>query len=526
MKDILNHCIFLSTIILLTFFAYSNVLYGDPQFDDEHYIFEDPLLRSPHAFRDLNIWEAFISGVRPVTAFTFSLNYYLWGRDTFSYHITNLLIHLINGALVYILIYMTLRTLEVRGKWIAFFTALLFSIHPIQTESVSYMVQRGESLSSMFYLISMIAFIVGGRRQEAGGIYLQPLSSIVFIAGFFLALGSKEVAVTLPVIAFLYGLYFLDRKGLWKRLAVPGTLILAGLIISIFKLTTLGEHTSAGYHLREFTAWEYLFTQFSVMVGYLRLLVLPIGQSIDHVYPISRAFWEGGTIASFALLSSVLLLAFILRRRWREGSFFILWFFVTLLPTSSILPLKDVFVEHRLYLPSVGIFFIFASGMVRMAEVLKGRLSKGGLITILLSVSISCSLLAATYNRNRIWSSRLAMWQDVVKKSPHNARGWNNLGNCYLLKGNYKDALRAYLTSLDLAVANIELYYNMGLTLENLGMRDIAKDFFIIFVKNGPEGYKKEIGELTLRYDIRADTPMPDIRRMKQRAKEAISGTG
>ena len=141
------HLLFLAITAIITVFAYSNVLHGDPQFDDEQYIFEDPLLKSPAAFKGRSISALFLSGARPVTAFTFSLNYHFWGRDTYSYHLTNLLIHLLNGILVYIFIYMTLKMPSVRERysgnahWTAFFTALLFSIHPIQTQAVSFIVQ-------------------------------------------------------------------------------------------------------------------------------------------------------------------------------------------------------------------------------------------------------------------------------------------------------------------------------------------------------------------------------------------------
>jgi tetratricopeptide (TPR) repeat protein len=184
-----------------------------------------------------------------------------------------------------------------------------------------------------------------------------------------------------------------------------------------------------------------------------------------------------------------------------------LWFLIILLPTSSILPIKDVFVEHRLYLPSLGVFFIFASGMIILLERLKKKTFYLAFISLFIIV---CTLFGATHNRNRIWNSRLAMWEDAVMKSPRSARAWHNLGNCYLLKKDYRKALEAQLKAWDLAAPAIELYYDIGLSLENLGMKSLAKDFFIPFVKYAPADYDREKKAMAFKYDITGDTALPD----------------
>lgn len=600
-RGMLNHLAFLLVIIVMTFAAYARVLHGELLFDDRSIILTNPLLQSPYAFSDLNLWDAFKSGLRPVTAFTFSLNYYLFGKDPFSYHLTNLIIHIINGILVYVFIYITLvqdsvspttpaptyqggEKWGVRRQWIAFLTALLFSIHPIQTESVSYIYQRAESLSSMFYLVSIIAFIVGSQ-----GLRIKVLCYLIFILGFVLAMGSKEIAVTLPLAALLYGIYFFEKKGLWKRVAVPVTLIFSGLAVAAIRMTSLRENLSAGYSLSEFTLWEFILTQFSVILSYMRLLIFPFGQNIDPVYPISRSLFEIKTIFSITLLLLPLSLAWIFFRRWRTGSFFILWFFVTLSPSSSILPLRDLLAEHRLYLPSIGVFFILSSAMVYLSNLWLGKMKKGVIIPLSLTIFLLLSGLfwTVTYNRNRYWTSELAMWQDVIKKSPRNQRGYNNLaraynekglhdkaienylisikikqddpvvhrylgiayndkgltdkaiehyriaislkpdyaeahnnlGSCYLLKGEYKNALIEYLETLSIDPNNFETYYNAGLSLKNLGMTDLAREFFVLFVKTGPEDYSDEKRKLSFEYNITGNTALPDLRLLIQSAK-------
>jgi len=522
------HLLFLALTAVVTVFAYSNVLHGDPQFDDEQYIFADPLLKSPGAFKGRSISALFLSGARPVTAFTFSLNYHFWGKDTYSYHLTNLFIHLLNGMLVYIFIYMTLNMASVRGRyagkahWIAFFTSLLFSIHPIQTQAVSYIVQRGESLASMFYLLSMVFFVLAAKA----GPLKRSIYLVLFVAGFVLGLGSKQIAVTLPLVALLYGIYFFEKRGLWKKLLLPVLMLMSGLVFSVYTLLFLGKSTHAGYNIRDLTALEYLFTQFRVVFTYLGMLFLPVGQSIDHLYPVSRGFWEFPTLLGFSVIALLLAGAVIFYKKWRTGSFFILWFFIILLPSSSIVPLKDVIFEHRVYLPSLALYFILAGSMVTLFEWIKSRGSSRAAVAACLvaMMSVATLLFAATYHRNTIWNSRLAMWRDVVRKYPENPRGHHNLANCYFIKGDYENALRYYLSSLNLAVANMELYYNVGLIFESMGMRGLAKDFFTFFVKYSGGDYSGLVQELSARYGLNEKSAVPDIVQLKKKAVNAYYG--
>lgn len=517
--------LYLSIITALTLLVYSNVLHGEPQFDDEHYIFSEPLLQSPYSFINLDMFQSFASGMRPVTAFTFSLNHYFGGADTFSYHLTNLIIHTLNGIMVYVLIYMTLQSSTLTNRYshnnskIALLTSLLFLIHPIQTESVSYIYQRAESLSSLCYLASLLSFILAVRSES-------PKRAAAFLAlfsgGFIIALGSKEIAVTLPLVAFLYGMFFLKREGVWKKVALPGFLIVAGIVIAAHRILILGKNTSAGFHL-QFTMQEYLLTQLRVIVTYLRLLMFPVQQNIDYDHPIYRSLLNGEVIMSLIFLLAVLSASIIIYKKQRAASFFILWFFIILFPSSSILPLKDVIVEHRLYLPSVGLFFILSSSLVILSDNLNKRFDKRVFfrLTVFSIFLMIFTLSASTYHRNNIWKSRIAMWQDVVKKSPRKSRPHNNLGNCYLLAGNYKNAIREFITSIDINPGIMETYYNIGLSFENLGMSGLAKEFYTVYAKYGTanDGIARK---LSVRYNIDSNTPVPDIDLVKEKARETV----
>lgn len=473
-----GHWVFLCIITLLTVSVYYNTLHGELQFDDRSLLFSippNPAHQSPYAFKEINLWHAFKSGARPVTTFTYSLNYFIWGGDVFSYHLANLFIHLLNSVLVYALVCITIKD---NAQRIAFLTALLFSIHPIQTQSVSYIYQRTESLSAMFYLVSLLSFITASRYNGLKKI----LFMMLFVLGFILALGSKETAITLPAIAFLYGIYFFERKGLWKNLLVPGSLIIAGGFIAATRGLAPDKYSSAGYNLPDFNAWEYLLTQFSAVAAYLRLLIFPVGQSIDHLYPISRSFWEAGTVTGFALLAIIFFMALFLRKKWRAGSFFIIWFFITISPTSSILPIRDVFVEHRLYLPSLGVFFVFASGVAWVYRLNDKKKE----IVAFLSVIIAALLWTATYHRNNLWDSRLAMWQDAARKYPGKPRAHYWLGFAYSGHGLLEKALEHYLTALRLDPYDTEVHTRLAELYVKKGRFDKAIEHYEFLLKAEP----------------------------------------
>lgn len=514
--------LYLSIITVLTLLVYSNVLHGEPQMDDV-YVFENAELRSPFTLLDRDIYKSFLSGGRPLTALAFSLNHYMWGRETFSFHLTNLIIHILNGILVFVLVRSTLKLTDGghsnNPDIIAFFTALLFSIHPVQTESVSYIYQRAESLSSLFYLTSLISFIRGYQAESIGKkIVYQGL----FFASFIISLLCKEIAITLPLIAFLYGLYFFRGDRVWRNIALPGALILAGIAITALKLNSIQGNPNVGYQLKEYTAWEYLLTQLNVIVHYLRLIIFPINQNLDYDYPATKTFFEAGTFMSFALLFSMICLAMSLRKRQRSISFFILWFFITLSPSSSIIPLSDACVEHRLYLPSIGIFFISSLAMVRLSGMLKTASSSRHLTLAVCILCVLTFLSAATYHRNLIWKSRLAMWKDVVRKSPKKGRAHNNLASIYSMTGDQKSAIREYLTALTLTPGNTETYYNLGSIFEGFGMLDLARDFYIVFVKYDTN-HPQAVVEIKTRYNISEGTQEPDVLSLKKRTIDAYN---
>ncbi|MBI3755106.1 MAG: hypothetical protein HY265_02970 [Deltaproteobacteria bacterium] len=381
-------------IAILTFLVYSNTFYASFHFDDTPSIVEN------YTIRNLSNVPSMLFSNRGITMATFAVNYAIGGLNVVGYHIVNLAIHITNGILIYFLVFLTLiriDSLKERAKKIAIYSALLFAVHPIQTQAVTYIVQRMEILASMFMLIGLLFVIKGAEAQKASArILLYGVVAVSYYMGFY----SKEIAITLPAIIFLYDYCFLancDMKKVIERLPLYLVLIAMLAFFTTRTLTGLQETPggSAGFNVQSISAKEYLFSQFNVLIYYIALLFVPVNQNLDYDFPISKGLFEvplvkEGTVLNIPIpppiVSLIILLAiigfavYLLTQRAQRISpygrliaFFILWFFIILSPTSSFVPIIDVIFEHRLYLASVGFFVIFSFAFDSVFEYLGKR---------------------------------------------------------------------------------------------------------------------------------------------------------
>lgn len=389
------HCVRIAVIALITFLAYSNSFDSAFHFDDYSSIITHPYIKSINNIPYFFYYNGAPLLGRPVTMATFAVNFEIGGLDPFSYHFMSFFIHLANAILVYILLLLTLKN-RVNGYInISLFIALMFAVHPIQTQAVTYIVQRAEILSSFFYLLSLVMFIKARAiSNQQSAVSDQQLKShatrytlyAVSILSAVFAMGSKEIAVTLPAVILLYDFFFLsdgDIKTLSGRWAVH-LLFFMTLIPLIYFMgvsqikwfastdaVQLPPTAIIDAETNSISRHEYFLTQFRVIWTYIKLLILPINQNLDYNYGLSRGlltplttlFGGIGIIAFFGL-------AVFLFKRQRVISFFILWFFLILAPTSSVALLPDVIFEHRMYLPSLGYFVIFALGVFKVSEII------------------------------------------------------------------------------------------------------------------------------------------------------------
>ena len=512
-------------ILVVGFCVYSNTFYVPFFFDDEPNIVKHPLIRDFRYFVDTPPLEGGaikdFFRTRYVGYFSFAINYALNGLDVTGYHVFNLLIHLANALLVYWLLILTFRTPFFAGheggdaggvlgppRVVALFAALLFVSHPVQTQAVTYVVQRFASLATLFYLLSLVMYIkwrlvsqAAGYRDREGEQGRTGRSSsrvqryalyAVSLVSAVLGMKTKEVVFTLPIMTALYEFFFFRGK-VKKRLLFVAPLSLTMLIVPLTLLGQKGALASARYvdeslkigASQEISRWDYLLTQFRVVITYLRLLVFPVRQNFDYDYPVYHSFLVPAVFFSFLCVFLVLVLGIylLLRSSRTEGSdrywfrlaaFGIFWFFVTLSVESSVIPLADVIFEHRVYLPSVGFFVALLSAV----EIAMNRLERRGFFVRKAAaaglVLIVAALSVAAFARNAVWGNKVVFWADTAEKSPLKARPHLALGTALDEQGKLSEAFKEYEIALKLDPRDSEPYKGMGNIYFKLGRFDEA----------------------------------------------------
>jgi len=496
-------CLGIISIVFMGILLYSHILHAPFVFDDYSSIIENESIRSISELLK-NIYNN-----RYLPLLSFALNYVAGGLNPFGYHLINNLIHIFNALLLYYIVIFTFKTPYFKSYsdkanpyFVAFSSAFIFISHPVQTQAVTYIVQRSTSMATMFYLLSLFMYIKwrliksqpphpslplegGGTGRNLQTRRLKPaathyiLYAISFISAI-LAMKSKEIAFTLPLVIVLYEFFFFGKTLNWKRFFYLFPILLTILIIpfSILNIKGYGESIVQGIdiHSREtvnISRTDYLITQIRVGMTYLRLLVFPVNQNFDYDYPVFHSVLNPEVFLSFLLLLLLFGIAVFLfyasritHHALRLVAFGIFWFFITLSVESSIIPIRDVINEHRLYLPSIG---FFVACVEALDQTITEKKIKIGIIAVLVLI-----LSLNTYNRNSIWKDPQTLWQDVINKSPNNARAYNNLGVVFKDRGEFDKAIEQFEKSLNANRNYTAVYFNLGDVQYRLGNYDNA----------------------------------------------------
>lgn len=464
-----------AVVLCLGILIYSNSFHNSFHFDDY------PEIVNNAAIKNLADWQKiFDSGTtRFVTYYSFAVNYHYGDLDVFGYHVVSLLIHVGVSFLVWRL------TLFIADPWTAFFAALIFLSHPVQTQPVNYIYQRSELLLAFFYLGSLIFYIkarIIGNEAPRSQIskYCYAASLVMMVLSLF----CKETAVSLPLSIFLYELYFLRNRGGFKwQMVLPFFTIPVLLPLVWFRgdfealthLKSTVEQYASGMSVE-----QYFLTQLKVVVTYIQLLFIPVHQTVEYDYPWAKSFFELPVILSSVFLGLVLTGAVKLYKRFPVMSFGIFWFFITLLPDSSFWPNHDVIFEHRLYLPMAGFSILMASAL--------GHILKDKKILIGVSVLLVALYSMMTFQRNKVWRDELSLWDDAVRKSPQSARAHLNRGAAYQKRGDLDRALADYNMAIGLGSVSFEVLSNRGAIFRDKGEFDLALANFNLAIKSN-SGY-------------------------------------
>ncbi len=509
-------------IVLATAIAFSSSFAGCFVFDDSIAIVENPTIRQLWP-----LWPTLypprqgetVTG-RPLLNLSLAINFAISGYQVWSYHATNLAIHILGALLLFGVLRRTFLLPAMRNRWgtaavpLAFVIVVLWAIHPLQTESVTYIVQRAESLMGLFYFLTLYCFIRGaewdstifasakigtvptirgasvegsGARGQGSGVragsssfILPPVAWYVgSVSACLLGMATKEVMISAPLIVLLYDRTFCagSFREAWRRryglyLALAGTWLLLGWLVF-----AMGDVRSTAESLaEEFTWWSYLWTQPGVIIHYLRLALWPSELCLDYGWPVART-------AADVLLPAIVVVglfvatvgALVQRPAW---GFLGVCFFAILAPTSSFWPIGQAAFEHRMYLPLAAV----AAGVV-VGGFLAGQwLARRGIIplpilqatggTLVMFASIAFGFL--TFQRNLDYQSELAIWKDTVAKVPGNGRVHLNLGNALTALGQMEGAITEYRTALEIQPNYAEAHHNFGVALYKQGHLDEA----------------------------------------------------
>ena len=451
-------------ILLSGTVAYHNSLGGPFIFDDQFRIVENARLR--------HLWppEALIAGsLRPVVDLSLAVNYALGGLDVRGYHLVNLAIHLGAALLLFGVVRRTLILPRLAARfggaspWLAACVAILWVVHPLQTQSVTYTIQRAESLAGLWYLLTLYAVIRAATAR-------RPTNwSSTAVLACALGMATKPVMVTAPLLVLWYDRTFLSgsvgralrrSRGLYAGLAA--TWLVLGAVLMSPELARL----SAGFRLRTLTLLEYAGSQPGVILHYLRLACWPHPLVFDYDWPLAH----GAAIARPALLLGAMVLAVGWALR-RAPAFGFLGFACLLLlaPSSSVMPIRDLAMEHRMYLPLAPLMVLAVLGAHAALRRLPSSTALRRAIGAGLMVAIAVTFTGLTIRRNADYASEEAMWRDTIQQRPANPRAHTNLGAVLAAQGRMDEAIAHDTEALRLDDAYAEAHSNLAAALVGRG---------------------------------------------------------
>ncbi len=477
--------------------AYANSFAGVFLFDDRLHILDDD--------RRLTtlwpLWDA-LTRRRPVVDYSLALNRTLHGDTPWGYHAVNVTIHLLAALTLMGIVRRTLllcgpgsqpsvcgpgsqpslcgtgfQPVKARNddrshrstSFVALVIAAVWAVHPLQTQSVTYLVQRAESLMGMFYLLTIYVVLRAAQSRRAR---LWFVAAVIFCA---LGMGSKAVMVTAPIVILFYDRVFLSgswaalfrkRWGLYLGLATTWSVLwITGTGPAVLNPATV--HSNVGFSFKGISPFDYALTQCGVLITYMRMCVWPHPLCLDYAWPVARSaglwFFPG-----LVILSMLACVVWLMRRRpglgFVAGSFFIL-----LSPTSSIVPIRDPFFEHRMYLPLAAIIVLLViiarAALQRLVtlRIMRPRIATSA--ATVAAVVVSASLGYATVRRNADYHGESDMWKDVLRKQPHSVRAAENYGTALLAEHRVEEALPALAKAVRVNPRSVEAQNGYGFAL-------------------------------------------------------------
>lgn len=501
-------------IVLLT--IYSNSFDCAWHLDDFHNITNNPNIHLESL--DWHEIKKSFSGIRenginrPLSFFTFALNYYFHQDKVLGYHVVNLFIHFLTT----IFLFLTIRQAIIAANTcqfnksnnfqIALLASLIWAIHPIQLTAITYIVQRMASLAGLFSIICLYFYLLGRAKKSAKKTTCFSLSLIAA----FLAFASKENTIILPLIILAAELIIIQEFTIKTLKANYRLSILSGFAVLQFLIMQDFDNLLAGYNSRPFTIEERILTQPRVIFKYLGMLFLPIDQNFALLHDVdySKSLLQPiTTIISAVALLAIFILALLKAHKFPLIAFGFIFFLLNHVVESSIIPLEMIF-EHRNYLPSMFIFVLPAIILVRTYQCLSD--SKVIKCIYLLLISIIFLLVShTTYARNQTFKNELSLWLDNNNKYPNLIRTYIALGNAYYMNNDLPKAIGITKIGLDKVdyfgekKHAAKLLHNLGIQFWTFKQPNYGAAFLLEAVKVDPKNAESYLMLAKIKSDLK-----------------------
>ena len=474
--------LFLLLIVMLGFIVYSNALGGAFIWDDEGLVKNNTTLRSFSSFPaiftrpigDQELRENY--SYRPLQMFSYMVDYSLWKLNPLGYHLTNVILHILAAVCLLFLVNL------IFGDWLlSLWSALLFTLHPIQTEAVTYISGRADSLALVCMILCLYFYI---KQLQTGRMMLLFLMCISYV----FALLSRESSLILPASALIYH-YTFKKKIKWQPFS--GLLVITFLYIflrfSYFQAFLPHQDCPT-------TILQRLPGFLVAVTNYLRLLIVPFGLHMEYGNRLFSFAYPKAIIGGLIVVASVI---YALRKRGRNPLVFfaISWFFITLLPQANLYPVNAYMAEHWLYIPSIGFFLLVAYLLRTLYNT--DNLKKVAIVSIILLLTMY-SLL--TIKQNSYWRDPIGFYERTLEYAPQSDRVYSNLANLYRDRGQDAQAIMLYRKAIEIDPTIPQTYYNLGNVYRESGKNEQAIPLYEKAIELNPE-YVKAYNNLALSLD-------------------------
>jgi tetratricopeptide (TPR) repeat protein len=491
--------IYFALLIAVVTLTYSNHFENSFHFDDSHTIENNIYIRNikniPLFFTDGTTFSSLPQNqsYRPLVSASLALDYWAGnGYDHFYFHLSSFIIFLLQGILMF---FFTFRILELSYKntWnfgIAAAGTAWYMLHPANAETVNYVIARSDLQSTFFVVLGFILYIFSPFCKRTH-LYLIPVG---------IGALAKPTAVMFAPMLFFYIMLFEEKKGFYGIFkkenfnsiirAVKATI--PSFIFCVFMYWLVDHFTPKTWQSGGASVFNYLISQPFVIFHYFGTFFLPFGLSADTDWQGLTSIWNIRFFIGMAFISAMLLIAFIFSRdaRLRPVSFGIIWFFLALVPSSSVIPFAEILNDHRIYFPYVGLMisvcWVIGLTLLKYKKDFANAQQKYSRAIIVSVLLLLAGYAYGVHERNKVWRTEESLWEDVSIKSPQNGRGLMNYGLSLMGRGDYKNAEIYFMKALEMWPYYYSLHINLGVLKNATGDKVTAENYFRNAVQYGP----------------------------------------